>query len=73
MPRTGRIVLPNVAHHIVQRGHNRQVVFAADDDFRYYLDTLKTWKVAYGVREDSGDTREDSGDTILEGFWGHNT
>ena len=50
MPRTGRIVLPNVAHHIVQRGHNRQVVFAADDDFRYYLDTLKTWKGAYGIK-----------------------
>ena len=50
MPRTGRVVLPNYAHHIVQRGHNRQVVFAAADDFRYYLNTLKTWKVAYGVK-----------------------
>jgi len=50
MPRTGRVVLPNYAHHIVQRGHNRQVVFAAEDDFRYYLDTLQTWKAAYGVK-----------------------
>ena len=29
MPRMGRIVLPNYPHHMVQRGHNRQVVFAA--------------------------------------------
>jgi putative transposase len=50
MPRIGRVVVPNYAHHIVQRGHNRQVVFAAEDDFRYYLDTLKTWKVEYGVK-----------------------
>jgi putative transposase len=27
MPRMGRIVLPNYPHHVVQRGHNRQVVF----------------------------------------------
>jgi len=26
MPRMGRMVLPNYPHHIVQRGHNRQVV-----------------------------------------------
>lgn len=28
MPRLGRVVLPNYPHHVVQRGHNRQVVFA---------------------------------------------
>lgn len=33
MPRMGRIVLPNYPHHVVQRGHNRQVVFAAPEDF----------------------------------------
>ena len=50
MPRNGRVVLNNYPHHIVQRGHNRQMVFAADDDYRYYLDTLKKWKVEYGVK-----------------------
>ncbi len=50
MPRTGRVVVANYAHHIVQRGHNRNVVFAEEDDFRYYLDTLKTWKTEYGVK-----------------------
>ncbi len=27
MPRQARIVLENTAHHIVQRGHNRETVF----------------------------------------------
>lgn len=44
MPRTARIVIPNYPHHVIQRGHNRQTVFAGDDDFRYYLDTLAEWK-----------------------------
>jgi putative transposase len=44
MPRHARIVLPNCPHHIIQRGHNRQAVFAGDDDFLYYLDTLQEWK-----------------------------
>ena len=38
MPRVGRVVLPNYPHHIVQRGHNRQVVFAVDSDFEYYCE-----------------------------------
>ncbi len=50
MPRTGRVVVPNCAHHIVQRGHNRQAVFAGEGDFRYYLDTLKRWKIELGVK-----------------------
>lgn len=29
MPRMGRVLLENYPHHVVQRGHNRQVVFAA--------------------------------------------
>lgn len=50
MPRTDRVVLPNYAHHIVQRGHNRQVVFAVEDHYLYYLDTLKAWKETYGIK-----------------------
>ena len=37
MPRKARIVIPGVAHHVVQSGHNRQVVFAADQNFQFYL------------------------------------
>lgn len=43
MPRSGRVLLPNYAHHIVQRGHNRQVVFPEHHDFQYYLGTLREW------------------------------
>lgn len=50
MPRQSRFVLPNYPHHIIQRGHNRQVVFAGDDDFLYYLDTLQEWKAQLGCR-----------------------
>jgi putative transposase len=50
MPRMGRIVLPNYPHHIVQRGHNRQVVFASDGDFQRYLDDLRELKDLFGVR-----------------------
>jgi putative transposase len=50
MPRTGRMVLPDYPHHVVQRGHNRQVVFAEPADYRYYLDTLTEFKAAFGVR-----------------------
>ena len=50
MPRVGRVVLPNYPHHIVQRGHNRQVVFASEQDFNYYLETLSQWRSIYGVR-----------------------
>ena len=37
MPSVARVVLPHVPHHVVQRGHNRQVVFAGDEDYARYL------------------------------------
>lgn len=50
MPRQARIILQNTPHHIVQRGHNREVVFIEDDDYRYYINTLKEWKEELGVK-----------------------
>ncbi len=50
MPRMGRIVLPNYPHHVVQRGHNRQVVFAATEDYQRYLADLRELKEVFGVR-----------------------
>ena len=44
MPRKARIVVPNTPHHIVQRGHNKQVVFVNDDDYQYYLENVFEWK-----------------------------
>ena len=43
MPRIGRVVAPNMPHHVVRRGHNRNVVFVVDGDYSYYLDTLGKW------------------------------
>lgn len=48
MPRTSRIVIKGYPHHIIQRGHNRQAVFASDDDYLYYLDNLQEWKEKLG-------------------------
>lgn len=32
MPRIARIVVPDVPHHVAQRGNNRQDVFFTDND-----------------------------------------
>ncbi len=50
MPRKARVVLPNVPHHIVQRGHNRRVVFKRESDYQYYLDNLAEWKTTLGCK-----------------------
>jgi len=50
MPRQSRIVLPDCPHHIIQRGHNRQVIFAGDEDYLYYLDNLRLWKTELGCK-----------------------
>jgi putative transposase len=50
MPRQARVVLPNFPHHIVQRGHNKQVVFAQPQDFESYLSNLKELKATFGVK-----------------------
>ena len=40
MARLPRLVLPDQAHHVVQRGHNLQAVFGDDEDRRQYLAAL---------------------------------
>lgn len=50
MPRTARVIVPNCPHHIVQRGHNRSAVFVSDNDYDYYLSTLKEWKQELGLK-----------------------
>jgi putative transposase len=37
MPRMARIVIPDVPHHVTQRGNRREDVFFADEDRRRYL------------------------------------
>lgn len=50
MPRMGRVVLPNYPHHIVQRGHNRQVVFVCAEDFQRYLSDMGELKEAFHIK-----------------------
>jgi putative transposase len=45
-----RVILPNTPHHVVQRGHNRNVVFVEEADYRFYLDSLRKFKLCYGVK-----------------------
>lgn len=41
MPRIARIVIPDMPHHITQRGNSRQDVFFTDDDKVVYLGILR--------------------------------
>ena len=49
MPRTARIVIPGLAHHVTQQGNNRQDVFFVDDDRRAYLSFLEEQSDKYGL------------------------
>jgi len=50
MPRIARIVIPDVPHHITQRGNRRQPVFFSEEDKQYYLETMDTYAKKAGVR-----------------------
>ncbi|HRJ53900.1 MAG TPA: transposase [Candidatus Thiothrix moscowensis] len=41
MPRQPRFILPGQPQHVIIRGNNRNPVFYADEDYRFYLDKLK--------------------------------
>ena len=41
MPRKIRFIIPNVPHHAIQRGNNRQDVFRDYEDRNYYLSVLR--------------------------------
>lgn len=40
MPRSARIVIPDLAHHITQRGNRKQDIFFSPDDYQAYVDIL---------------------------------
>ncbi|WP_338847327.1 transposase [Massilia sp. W12] len=41
MARLPRFVLPGVPQHVILRGNNRSPIFAAPDDYRFFLEKLK--------------------------------
>jgi putative transposase len=48
MPRASRLVLAGQAHHIIQRGNNRQAIFFEDADRRVFLSALGQALGAHG-------------------------
>lgn len=48
MARRQRHVVPGQALHIIQRGNNRQAIFFADADYRFYHEALEDASLRYG-------------------------
>ena len=49
VPRRARVVFPGLPHHATQRGNNRQQLFFAPEDYRYYLELLADHARRFGV------------------------
>ena len=49
MPRRARLILPDVPVHVIQRGNNRSICFAADEDFSAYAYWLHEYSVKFNV------------------------
>lgn len=49
MARLARLTIPGQPHHVIQRGNNRQPIFAGDEDRRLLLQLLETNARALGV------------------------
>jgi len=49
MPRKARIIIPDVAHHIIQRGNNRQNILEDPQDFSTYCYLINKYVLEYGV------------------------
>lgn len=47
MPRRSRLILPEVPHHVIQRGNNRDACFYADEDYQCYLQWLEEYGGAW--------------------------
>ena len=45
MARLPRYVIPGQPQHIIQRGNNRQVIFAAEADYQFFRDAIITNRV----------------------------
>ena len=50
MPRTARIVIPGVAHHVIQRGNRQQRIFLTQGDCRRYVEMLADACRTHAVR-----------------------
>jgi len=49
MPRQARIVIPNIAHHITQRGNYQQPVFDHEENNKQYCKWMNEYTQEYGL------------------------
>ena len=49
MARLPRYAIPGQPQHIIQRGNNRQVIFAAEADYQFFRDALVEAAGRYGL------------------------
>ena len=47
MGRYARINYPNLIYHVINRGNNREIIFAEDEDYQHYLNTIQRYKKKY--------------------------
>ena len=47
MPRQSRLVIPDIPHHIVQRGNYKQEIFQRESDFKIYCQWFKEYSEKY--------------------------
>jgi putative transposase len=47
MPRSARLIVPEVSLHVVHRGHDRAGIFVSDDDYASYLVALATYAARF--------------------------
>ena len=50
MARMARIIVPNIPHHLTQRGNYRQIVFDTNNDRVQYLSWIKEYSERYGLK-----------------------
>ena len=48
MPRRSRLSLPGIPWHVLQRGTNRAACLHSEDDYRFYLQSLKEYAEQFG-------------------------
>ncbi|MBL7170759.1 MAG: transposase [Candidatus Omnitrophica bacterium] len=49
MPRQSRIVIPDIPHHVTQRGNYKQTVFGQSCDFKKYISWLNEYSKKYNI------------------------
>ena len=50
MGRYARINNPGLTYHVINRGNNREVIFAEEEDYTHYLNTVQRYKKKYAFK-----------------------